>query len=121
MESRRESCADHRRCPWDGAEHARTFVAAGARVIVTDVRDEEGKQLAAEFGDEAVYLSLDVTDPDARSAVVSRSEQIFGPITVLVNNAGYWGPWADVATMKVDDYRSTIAINQHGPSSGCDR
>jgi 3alpha(or 20beta)-hydroxysteroid dehydrogenase len=97
-----------------GAEHARVLHAAGARVVLTDVLDDEGQAVAAELGDGTRYESLDVTDPDAWTRVVADVQQSWGTITVLVNNAGYAGPEAGVATMAVDDYLRTIAIDQHG-------
>ena len=46
--------------------------------------------------------------------MVSETRDNFGPVTVLVNNAGFAGPPASVADMAVDDYLKTIAIDQHG-------
>lgn len=97
-----------------GAEHARTFVAAGARVVLTDVLDEVGGQLAAELGEPASYLPLDATCPDAWAEVTARVTREIGPITVLVNNAGLPGPWARAASMEVEDYLRVIELDQHG-------
>src|SRR5688572_22002233 len=71
-----------------GAAVARAFVAEGARVVVTDVLDAEGKELAHALGDAAVYLHLDVTDPEEWRLAVAAAEELFGPVTDLVNNAG---------------------------------
>jgi 3alpha(or 20beta)-hydroxysteroid dehydrogenase len=71
-----------------GAAVARAFVAEGARVVVADVLDSEGKDLAHSLGDAAVYLHLDVTDPEAWRLAVAETESLFGPVTDLVNNAG---------------------------------
>ncbi len=100
------------------AEHARVLHEAGARVVLTDVLDELGQAVADEIGAGAIYLNLDVTDPDAWTRVVAEVQQRWGAITVLVNNAGYAGPEAAVATMAVKDYLQTIAIDQHGTFFG---
>jgi 3alpha(or 20beta)-hydroxysteroid dehydrogenase len=97
-----------------GAEHARVFVAEGARVVLTDILEAEGKALADELGSAARFVRHDVTDPDGWSAVVRTAEAEFGTVTVLVNNAGYAGPPATVADMDTDAYLRTIAIDQHG-------
>lgn len=97
-----------------GAEHARVLHAAGAQVVVTDVLDDLGRQVADEIGPGAAYRHLDVTDPQSWAQVVADTAAAFGPVTILVNNAGYAGPPASVHTMAVDDYLRTIAIDQHG-------
>src|ERR1700758_1559982 len=71
-----------------GASHARLLVAEGARVVIGDILDEEGKALADELGDAARYVHLDVTQPDDWEAAVSTAQQEFGKLDVLVNNAG---------------------------------
>ena len=69
-----------------GAATARRFSAEGAHVVVAD-RDEEGAQkLAADLGSEAV--AVDVADVGAVRAAVAHVEAAFGPVDVLVNNAG---------------------------------
>jgi 3alpha(or 20beta)-hydroxysteroid dehydrogenase len=71
-----------------GASHARLLVAEGAKVVVGDILDEEGKSLADELGEAARYVHLDVTQPDLWEAAVSEAVQEFGKLNVLVNNAG---------------------------------
>lgn len=55
----------------------------------------------------------DVTKPDDWRKVVSESESTFGPINVLVNNAGVLGPIAETIDLKEDEYSKVIAINQN--------
>ena len=47
-----------------GASHARLLAAEGARVVLGDVLDDEGRAVAEELGDAARYVHLDVTQPD---------------------------------------------------------
>ena len=54
-----------------GAAEARRFVAEGARVVISDVRDDEGAALARQLGPSASYEPLDVTDETQWSRVVS--------------------------------------------------
>ena len=96
-----------------GAEHVRGLVAAGAKVMATDVLDDEGDALAEELGDAVVYRHLDVTDDAAWAAAVEAAEAAFGPIDVLVNNAGIvsFGP---IPEMDPATWRRTIDINLTG-------
>ena len=71
-----------------GAAHARMLVGEGAKVVIGDILDEEGKALAEEIGDAARYVHLDVTQPDDWEAAVSTAVNDFGRLNVLVNNAG---------------------------------
>ena len=54
-----------------GAEHARALVAEGAKVVIGDILDTEGKALADEIGDAARYVHLDVTQADEWDAAVA--------------------------------------------------
>ena len=74
-----------------GAAHVRALAREGATVVITDVADEAGEQLAGEIragGGEASSHRLDVTDADAWRALVADVEQAHGRLDVLVNNAG---------------------------------
>lgn len=71
-----------------GASHARLLVAEGAKVVIGDILDDEGKALADELGDAARYVHLDVTRPDEWKAAVDTAVDGFGALNVLVNNAG---------------------------------
>ena len=57
-----------------GARHARGFVAEGANVVIADVVQQEGRPLADELGDHAIFCGLDVTsDTDWAAAVAPPS------------------------------------------------
>ncbi|MCZ8381095.1 glucose 1-dehydrogenase [Mycobacterium sp. CPCC 205372] len=71
-----------------GAAHARMLVAEGAKVVIGDILDDEGKALADEIGDSARYVHLDVTSADEWAAAVDLAITDFGLLNVLVNNAG---------------------------------
>jgi 3alpha(or 20beta)-hydroxysteroid dehydrogenase len=94
-----------------GAATARRFVAEGARVIIADVLDDEGKQLAGELG--ADYRHLDVSEEDDWAEVIGALE----PVTVLVNNAGILH-FAPLAETSLADYERVIRVNQIGTFLG---
>ena len=96
-----------------GAAHARAFVEEGAKVAITDVLVEDGQALAAELGDNATFLKHDVTSELQWTSIVEQTEAIYGPINVLVNNAGIVisKPFEDLSEA---EYRKVIDINQVG-------
>ncbi|MCX8558423.1 MULTISPECIES: glucose 1-dehydrogenase [Mycobacteriaceae] len=71
-----------------GAAHARMLVGEGAKVVIGDILDEPGEALAAELGDAARYVHLDVTDAEQWATAVATATEQFGLLNVLVNNAG---------------------------------
>jgi len=97
-----------------GAAHVRLFIAEGAKVIITDINEELGTSFAAELGDQALFLRHDVSDPDSWASVVAEGTSAFGPITVLVNNAGIPGPVVETADLSDRDYGNLIKVDQDG-------
>jgi 3alpha(or 20beta)-hydroxysteroid dehydrogenase len=71
-----------------GAAHARMLVKEGAKVVIGDILDDEGKALADELGEAARYVHLDVTEADQWETAVATATDQFGLLNVLVNNAG---------------------------------
>lgn len=100
-----------------GAQHARGFVAEGARVVLGDVLDAEGSAVACELGDAAVFSHLDVTDRTHWDAAVALAEQRFGPVTALVNNAGIVS-YANIEVVDVDAFRRELEVNLMGALHG---
>jgi 3alpha(or 20beta)-hydroxysteroid dehydrogenase len=99
-----------------GAAHADLLARQGARVIATDVLDEQGEALAEQLdaeGLEVVYRHLDVASEKDWASVVAGVDSAWGPINVLVNNAGISSP-AGVADVSVDEWNRVVAINQTG-------
>jgi 3alpha(or 20beta)-hydroxysteroid dehydrogenase len=95
-----------------GASHARRFVAEGAKVVLTDLNAEGGAALAAELGENALFIRHNVTQYSDWTQVVAQAEAAFGPVTILVNNAGVLGPIAKTADISEEDYLKVCAINQ---------
>ena len=71
-----------------GLSIGRCLAAAGARVVLAGRREDLLKQAAAEIGPRAGYVAHDVTRVDQAPALVSEIARQFGPVTILVNNAG---------------------------------
>ena len=74
-----------------GAAEAKLFAQEGARVIIGDVLEDQGRRTEAEIneaGGECVFLRLDVTQEAQWKAAVDSAVQRFGKLDILVNNAG---------------------------------
>ncbi|TNC28955.1 glucose 1-dehydrogenase [Amycolatopsis alkalitolerans] len=98
-----------------GAAAARRFVEEGAKVLIADILDEEGKALADELG--ALYQHLDVSSEDDWAAAVDRAVTEFGGLTVLVNNAGILH-FSELGQTTLADYERVIKVNQIGAFLG---
>ena len=96
-----------------GESHARCCVREGARVLLTDMRVAEGEALALELGSNARFIRHDVTAAADWDAVVKEAEAFFGPVGILVNNAGILGAMARTADISEADYLQVCAVNQH--------
>jgi len=96
-----------------GEAAARLFHREGARVVIADVLEEQGKALEQELGDRALFVRLDVTtEDDWRNAVAVTLER-FGGLNILVNNAGIL-KLAGLFDMSLDDYMAVVNVNQVG-------
>ncbi|MDQ0790802.1 SDR family oxidoreductase [Streptomyces sp. B3I8] len=96
-----------------GAAHARAIVAEGGRVVIGDVRDEEGEHLARELGPTALYAHLDVTSAEAWEAAVALAEREFGSLSALVNNAGITN-FGAIGKYSEQDWETVLRINLTG-------
>jgi NAD(P)-dependent dehydrogenase (short-subunit alcohol dehydrogenase family) len=94
-----------------GAACARILAREGAKVLVTDLDDTAGEQLAREIG--GLYRRHDVADESGWPGVIATAERHFGKLDVLVANAGIaiMGP---VVAMSLADWRRQMAVNLDG-------
>ncbi|MFD7323471.1 glucose 1-dehydrogenase [Streptomyces sp. NPDC059875] len=100
-----------------GAAEARLLVAAGARVVCTDVREEEGRAVAAELGDAGVFVRHDVTSAEDWREVASAAVTAYGRIDALVNNAALWRT-APVESETYENFELLLRVNLLGPFLG---
>jgi 3alpha(or 20beta)-hydroxysteroid dehydrogenase len=100
-----------------GAAAARLFAAEGARVVIGDVLDDVGKELADSLGAAAVYRHLDVSSEDDWKSVVEEAVETLGGVDVLVNNAGILR-FAALTDMPVEEYLRLVNVNQVGTFLG---
>jgi 3alpha(or 20beta)-hydroxysteroid dehydrogenase len=96
-----------------GAAEAARFVEEGAKVVVTDVLDDQGEALVADLGEAARFEHLDVTDETGWDRVVAATEAHFGRLDILVNNAGML-KFDKLQNTSVDDFRKIMDVNLLG-------
>ena len=99
-----------------GAAEARMFAREGAKVVIGDVLDTEGRQVEAEIdqaGGECVFLHLDVTQESEWQRAVEAAVTRFGKLDVLVNNAGIIR-LAGIEETSADDWDLVMNVNAKG-------
>jgi len=94
-----------------GASHVRKFVDEGAKVVFTDLNEEGGMALANELGENVKFVKQDVTKAADWENVIAETEKAFGPVNILVNNAGI-SMSKPILEMTEQDYRKIVDINQ---------
>lgn len=99
-----------------GASEAQLFLDEGAKVVITDVLDEAGKQTAQRLspdGSRCMFLHHDVTNEEDWASVVAETVSAFGQIDILINNAGIFERGSILDT-PLKDFQRTIDINLTG-------
>lgn len=96
-----------------GEAISRAFVAEGAKVTIADIAEEAGQALADELGEHAHFTRHDVSDEGSWTALVEDTNQRFGPVDVLANNAGILR-FGDIDTISLDEVETVFRVNQWG-------
>ena len=96
-----------------GAAEAARFVGEGARVILTDVLDDDGKAIADQLGDRAEYFHHDVGAHADWDQLLDHVVTTYGGVDVLVNNAGISRAGA-IDEFLWEDFDAMVRINQRG-------
>ena len=96
-----------------GASAARALAREGARIVIADVVTAMGEEVAASCGANARYMHHDVASKASWQKVVAETEHLFGPVSVLVNNAGIIR-YGMIEVHTEEDFRRVIEVNQIG-------
>ncbi|WP_330295899.1 SDR family NAD(P)-dependent oxidoreductase [Streptomyces sp. NBC_00503] len=100
-----------------GAAEARLCAEAGARVVVTDIREDEGRAVASSLGDQGLYVRHDVAEVESWAQVVREAVRAFGTVSALVNNAALWRT-AHVEEQSAAGFEALLRVNLLGPFLG---
>ena len=98
---------------------AQLFVDEGARVVIGDVNAEAADKAAVQLGgsERAIGVRCDVTDSDDADALLAAAADAFGPVDVMVNNAGITRD-ATMRTMTEDQFDQVINVHLKGTWNG---
>jgi len=96
-----------------GRSEATIFAREGARVVVADILDREGQEVAKSLGEAARFVKLDVTSESQWQAAVAAAEHEFGRLDILVNNAGISGTYQPDLT-STEAWDRVMDINAKG-------
>ena len=99
-----------------GAVEAKLFAEEGAKVIIGDMLEEEGRKVEAEIneaGGECVFVSLDVSSEEAWQNAVNEAVSRYGKLDILVNNAGIYRAH-NVEETTSDEWDQVMDINAKG-------
>ncbi|MEX0906398.1 MAG: glucose 1-dehydrogenase [Balneolaceae bacterium] len=100
-----------------GKATAFLFAEEGAQVIVSDINEESGNEVAEEIksnGGKASFLKADTSSPEENEALVKEAVEKYGNLHVAVNNAGIGGPLSPVADYPIDGWQKVIDVNLSG-------
>src|SRR6516164_6078463 len=112
-ETRRQGCHYLRRSLRHGGSHGAHVRARSANVVIADVLEHEGRQVADAIGGSARFEPLDVTQEESWAAVVAATTGHFGKLDVLVNNAGISGS-AEQDFYSTEAWHRIMAVNTTG-------
>ncbi len=105
-----------------GEAIAKQFAAEGAKVLVADVNEGNGRKVASaieEAGGQALFARTDVSRSGEVKAMVDTAVAKLGGLDVLVNNAGFSHPMAALWDVSEEDYDRVFAVNTKGVFLGC--
>jgi NAD(P)-dependent dehydrogenase (short-subunit alcohol dehydrogenase family) len=94
------------------------FVAEGAQVVIADVNDESGTEVAASLGDAAAFRHVDVADADDVQGVVDFAVAHFGGLHIMFNNAGIPSKFDRILQNDFADFDAVIGVNLKGVMLG---
>ncbi len=105
-----------------GEIEARMFAEEGASLVIADILDDRGKNLASEISEisssgECVYVHLDVRNMSEWNTVVETAIKTFGKLDILVNNAGVTSRMMLLDTPE-EDWDRVLDINSKGTFLG---
>ena len=100
-----------------GAAIAQRLAAEGARVTLVARSERQLQETAASLGEAAQYVAADMTNSDAVSRAFESAAKVFGPVDILINNAGK-AQSAPLQRTSEELWHSLIAVNLTGVYHG---
>lgn len=102
-----------------GKEDAILLAREGAKVVLTDVNEEAGRAVAKDIGaDQALFVKHDIASEDEWIKVIATTEEVFGGVDVLVNNAAILAQ-ATIEETSLELWQKIQRVNSDGYFLGC--
>ena len=105
-----------------GLAVAQLYVKEGAKVIVSDINEEHGKEAVEKIkseGGEASFIKADTSSAEEVENLVRKTAEIYGKLDIACNNAGIGGEAALTGDYSLDSWRKVLSINLDGVFYGC--
>ncbi|MBU3895990.1 SDR family NAD(P)-dependent oxidoreductase, partial [Patescibacteria group bacterium] len=99
-----------------GRTHALALAKAGAKVVVSDINEQECQKVVEEIkklGKRAIAVKCDVSNKQEVDALIQKTIQAFGKVDILVNNAGIC-PFKPFLEMSEEEFEKVIDVNLKG-------
>lgn len=93
------------------------FAENGAKIVITDVNEEAGKNVVKEIenkGGEAIFIKADTSNHEDSKKSIDEALAKFGKLDIAVNNAGILGPTQPVGEFDIEGWNKVISINLSG-------
>jgi len=103
-----------------GKSSAILLAREGAKIVVTDIDEENGKKVAQDIkndGGEAIFIKQDVSKEDEWKMVIDRTLKTYGKLNILANSAGI-GVGGNVEEVTLADWKKLLSINLDGSFLG---
>jgi 3-oxoacyl-[acyl-carrier protein] reductase len=98
-----------------GTAYARRFVAEGAKVMIADIGEEQGRRATSELSKagDVEFVRTDIADPASAQAAVDATVERFGRVDILMNNAAIYGDY-NGGDNSLEDLKQVFDVNVHG-------
>ena len=97
-----------------GAASAKRLAAAGAKVALLDIDEQDLKKVAEDIGENALVIVADVSQEEAMKSAYQQVSDAFGRLDVVFANAGINGVWAPLDELKLEEWQKTLGTNLTG-------
>src|SRR4051794_24642492 len=101
-----------------GKATVETFVDEGAKVVIADLDDGAGTELATALGSAAAFVHTDVSDVSSVSSAVATTVERFGSLDIMVNNAGIASSFRRLMDDDLRDFQKVMAVDLFGVMIG---
>jgi 3(or 17)beta-hydroxysteroid dehydrogenase len=101
-----------------GKDDAILLVKEGAKVVLTDLNEKDGNAVAAQIGENVLFVKHDISSEDGWKEVIARTEEKFGGVDILVNNAAILIA-GTIEDTTLENWQKIQRVNSDGYFLGC--